>query len=240
MAGVWQIFKGIVQEKKKQNDDSAKKGEPIDRDLPLGLHMDALVELDQTLFILAGEGQLHLTFPGIRNVVAAIGFLKLDQWTIRHFYLHSERNVDEQSVLRIITEGNKNTPVTECRLFRLLDEIYPSSNEEWDFWLSERDGSIGLSQFQSKDGVMFDRVWDADNAARIAPYMFHEKIYLDRYGSQSKSVSHQSMTYGRQAMADPQVNEYILLSLEEENFNEANISILAGIDIEPRAIKVVY
>ena len=240
MAGVWKLFKSIVLEKKKQQADSVQKGNPIDHNLPLGLHLDALIELDQTLFILAGDGQLKLAFPGIRNVVAAMGYMRLDQWIVRHFYLHSERDAEEQSVLRIVTEGDKNPAVTECRLFRSLDEVYPASNEEWDFWLSEQDGSIGLAQFQTQDGTLYDRLWDADNPARIAPYLFQEKIYLDRYGTQIKSVSHQSMVYGRQAVADPLVNEYILLSLEEENFNEARINILVGIDLEPRAIKVVY
>ena len=52
----------------------------------------------------------------------------------------------------------------ECRYFSLLDEIVPSSSEEWAFWLDEAEGVIGWPEFQAKDGKVYTRIWTQGDA----------------------------------------------------------------------------
>ena len=109
-------------------------------------------------------------------------------------------------MLQIVTDMKKI--VEECKLFMPYDEVYP---EDWDFWLSEKDGYIGLDIFQTKDQTQYFRVWENDDAkrvveqdqkgnqiTRIPPVQLTEKLYLDPYGEETEMVKYElTMLYGR-------------------------------------------
>src|SRR4030095_12968548 len=63
----------------------------------------------------------------------------------------------------------------ECRYFSRFDEVVPSSQEEWAFWLDAAEGTIGWPEFQTKDGKGYTRVW-AQGGARVAPRVLTESL----------------------------------------------------------------
>jgi hypothetical protein len=213
---------------------SRKSGSPVDKNLPLGLHLQGKVELDATRFTLYGD-RLLTTFPGREHIIAAYGRVPFGDAVLHRFYLQGED--DAQSMLEILVDSGGG--LQECRLFRTLDEIMPEDSEEWGFWLAREDGSIGWSAFQTRDGVLFDRAWDDAAANRVMPFDLSETLYLDSAGEKVLTVNHQAMLYGRWADEEDEIAEYALLSAEDQG-DEAFVHIQVGVDINPMGIKVLY
>jgi hypothetical protein len=116
----------------------------------------------------------------------------------------------------------------ECRYFSLLDEVVPSSQEEWAFWLDAAEGAIGWPEFQTKDGKVYTRVW-AHGDARVAPRVLSESL-TNATGTTSRV--RQAMFYaaptGAAAPAPP--TEYMLVAAAEQA-DQAWVEIFAGIDM---------
>ncbi len=240
----WNIFSAIAS--KKAGDVKGwfvgeKNPEFIDKDLPLGLHIGSKIELDITPFILH-KRKLKAKFPGKVNYVVAYGKIVWNDFIIHNFYIESEGD-KEKSVIRIVMEGDG---IIECRLFRSLDQIYPQSSDDWGFWLDKKEGQIGWSGFQTKDDeILYQRVWESEGGDFISPYVFDEKLFIDREGSSYSKLRLTSMLYGRLIQAETKKNsefvEYVLLNCEENiSTKETFIHILIGIDINTQTIKVVY
>ncbi len=237
MAGEWRIFSAIARKKAgglKEVFTGNKKQKSVDHDLPLGLHIGGKIELDETGFLLHGDA-LKFGFPGKTQLIRAYGHIKLNGPVAHRFYLESES--DEQSMLELVVgpEGN----LEETRLFSSLDTIYPADNDEWDFWLSSVDGSIGLSQFETRDGTLYDRAWSDSDAPYVPPVEFAENVFLDSHGQDQAQVQHAAMLYGRWVSEADDFAEYTLLSAEEHQ-DGACVHILVGIDFNPMGITVVY
>jgi len=212
----------------------------IDLDLPLGLRMNALLEIPEIDFILGGN-DLKMKHPGGTLTVASMGKIPMGDSTVHRFYANLEGGV---YVLQVVVDSNH--AIEECKLFTLLDEVYP---DDWGFWLAESDGYIGLDRFQIKDGTVYYRVWDSQGGenptagdqqsssmSRIAPVHLEEMIYMDPYGEQKEMVRYESMLYGRHV--NDNVDEYLLVSAAEE-INGASVQIMLGIDLQPASIKVI-
>jgi hypothetical protein len=238
MASNWGLLKRIWQ--KKAREFSASYGETererIDKDLPLGLRIRGLVEVPIVDFVLGGE-DLKIKHPGTRNPVVAYGSFDLGGSTVNRFYLESP---EEIYALQIV--ANRSKEIEECKLFMPFDEVYPNNPRDWDFWLSPDDGYIGLDAFQTKDEILYDRVWAGEGPVgsgevdRVAPFEFAETVYHDPYGEDWESVKYFSMLYGRHI--NEQVDEYLLLSAVEEE-EGASIQIMVGVEIDPGSL-VVY
>lgn len=243
MASPWPIFKAVADRKigdLKGWVKGKKQVEPIDRNLPLGLHIDGKIKLDRTPFLLLKGSGSKTEFPGKELVVRAWGSAKFGNFVIHTFYLTPDDNDEEQSMLRIVTDQEG---IAECRLFRTYLVEEPQTSEQWNFWFAETDGSLGLDQFQDKEGNLYQRVWEPDAGSRIKPYRFAETIYADRDGTDRFDLSLQSMLYGREIVpaGDGQdaVYEYMLVDCIEDQAS-AQVHIKVGLDIEPRSITVVY
>lgn len=239
----WHIFKAVAANKvgevrgffkgKKQKD-------PIDSGLPFGLHIAGSIELEQTPFIIHGD-DLNVKSPGKECLIEAYGTFAMHDSTIHRFYLQSATAEDKTAMLQLIVNPKDNQAVEECRLFCSADEVYPENQDEWGFWLSDDDGSIGWYAFEDKKGTHYDRAWGDSDADRISPQTFTETIYLDRFGENVSTVDHTAMLYGRWINETEGVAEYSLISAEEHNRNEALVHIMFGIDYEPATmIKVNY
>lgn len=242
MAGAWTLLTRMGLKKIDDLKDSYKKTtrERIDKNLPLGIRIQGIVEIPQVDFILGGES-LKIRHPGSGNVVVSYGTFPVGGSVTHRFYLNA---ADLVYMLQIVTD--RNLGIEECKLFMPYDEIYP---QDWGFWLSDKDGYIGYESFQTKDGVRYDRVWDNEEGkvvvesddqgnqiTRIPPFEYLETIYLSPYGDESETVKYDSMLYGRQV--NENVDEYLLLSAVNEK-EGASVQILVGIELQPSSIKVL-
>jgi hypothetical protein len=242
MAGTWSLLKRMALKKVDELKEPFQKSslERIDKDLPLGLRFNGIVEIPQVDFILGGR-ELKITHPGESNTVLSYGTCQIGHSLVRRFYLDSPAGI---YVLQIVTDPQSR--IEECKLFMPYDEVYP---EDWDFWLSNKDGYIGLGLFQTKDGTQYFRVWDnpdtttvieqddqGNQMTRIPPVEFLETVYLDAYGTKTESVTYDSMLYGRHI--NEQVDEYLLLSAVSEK-DGASVQIMVGIELDPASIKAI-
>lgn len=242
MADAWSLFKRIGKKKIDQRKESSKRSglERIDKDLPLGLRINGIVDFSQVDFILGGA-DLKVTYPGTGNVISSYGYFSMGRSDVKRFYFDSSNGV---YMLQVVTD--RNNAVEECKLFLPYDEVFP---EDWGFWLADEDGYIGLDSFQLKDGTQYYRVWENEDAMRIVeeddqgnrltripPAEFLETIYLDSYGEQTETVKYSSMLYGRSVTEE--VNEFLLVSAVEEQ-EGASIQIMVGIELQPVSIKAI-
>ena len=238
MANGWSLLKRIWAKKASGIAESLKRDEQkrIDLDLPLGLRIRGMVEVPIVDFVL-GENDLKIKHPGKMNVVLCYGTYSLPGWRVHNFYLEA---ADKVYILKLATDQQKNE-LADCKLFMPLDEVYPSDSSQWDFWLNQSEGYIGLDVFETKDKVVYDRVWSGQPQSgsrgydRVAPLEFTETLYHDAYGVDSESVNHMAMLY---VAANDKVNEYLLLSAVEES-EGASVQIMVGLALEPSALVVI-
>lgn len=241
MADTFGLLKRIGAKKYVELKDTFQATGPrVDKDLPLGLRIRGMVDVPEVDFILAGN-DLKIKYPGAGCIVASYGFVVMGKSVIHRFYLQGSENV---YMLQVVT--NEQKAVEECKLFMTHDEVYP---DDWDFWLSERDGYIGYQVFQTKDGTQYFRIWEDEEAevvveqdaqgnsmTRIPPVEFLESVYHDPYGKESETIKNDSMLYGRHI--NENVDEFLLVSAVSEQ-DGACVRIMAGIGLEPTSLKVI-
>ncbi|HET9018899.1 MAG TPA: DUF2491 family protein [Acetobacteraceae bacterium] len=123
----------------------------------------------------------------------------------------------------------------ECRYFSRIDEVTPSSQDEWGFWLDPAQGMIGWPQFQAKDGKLYDRIW-APGEGRIAPREQAETVE-DVQGTRTRKLL--AMLYGAHTGAAPPApdTEYLLVCAVDDA-GQAWVEIFAGIDINPATLSL--
>jgi hypothetical protein len=111
--------------------------------------------------------------------------------------------------------------------------VTPATAEDWAFWLDPAQGMIGWTEFQTKDGVLYGRVWAA-GSARVPPRQQIETLQ-DISGTSSRKL--QAMLYGRPTgiKSPAPATEYILVEAVEQD-GSAWIDIHVGIDINPAAL----
>ncbi|MCX5862696.1 MAG: DUF2491 family protein [Desulfomonile sp.] len=242
MSGAWSLLKQIGVKKYEQLKDSYEKIGAVrkDKDFPLGIRFNGILEIPEVDFILGGI-DLKIKRPDSAEVVTSYGTFTVGGSTVHRFYMLSSETI---YLLQIVSDARQT--IEECKFFMAYDEIYP---EDWDFWLSEKDGYIGLGIFQTKDGTQYFRVWENQDAesvveeddpgnrlTRIPPVQFIETIYMDPYGEKTETVKYDSMLYGRRV--NDAVDEYLLLSAVNET-SGASVQIMVGIELEQASIKVI-
>ncbi len=245
MASTWNIFKKIGQRKIDEYKESFGKSfsDRLDKDLPLGLRFNCLVETPEVDFILAGS-DLLIKYPGSGCSVVSFGKFAVGDSMAYRFYLDSSAG---PYMLQIVADSKK--VIEECKLFMPYDEVLPSGPDDWGFWLSEEDGYIGLSVFDTKTSVRYFRVWENPDAVRvleqgsseaqidrIPPERFIEKIYLDPYGESTETITYDTMLYGRKVTEN--VDEYLMVSAVDES-DGASVQLMVGIELAPTSIKVI-
>lgn len=150
-------------------------------------------------------------------------------------------NTSEREFLRVQIEKAYNAGtdapyrVTEARFFSYIDIITPTSSNEWDDWLDDDRGMIGMPSFTTPDGVEWSRVIPGDS--RITPQKRSERS-MSETGAENLFVT--EMLYARNtgyAAGFPQ-EEFLLLRLVESN-NEAVIEVHAGVDLSVPSLKLM-
>jgi hypothetical protein len=186
--------------------------------------------VDPAPFLLAG-GVSKVSAPagaGQLTSVEAVGTLDSGSATLTRLYLPGSSSFFQ---IHVDQAGQPD----ECRYFTVIDEVYPADAEEWSFWLDEAEGMIGWSEFQTKDGKLYGRVW-TPGTTHTPPVKFEEKIEsVDR----TRTLSIQAMLYGAATGAAPPApqTEYILVSAVEEGA-QAWVRIAAGIDFSPASLSL--
>ncbi|MFH0824032.1 MAG: DUF2491 family protein [Pseudomonadota bacterium] len=245
MASTWSLLKKIGQKKLDERRETREQDGKtrIDKDMPLGLRFGGIVEISQVDFILGGD-DLKIQHPGTDMTVESYGAFTIGGYQVHRYYLSSPVGI---YVLQLGTDEKKI--IQECKLFLPYDEVCPNGPQDWGFWLDENSGYIGYSQFQLKDGTPYVRVWENADAmvvveqdaqgnqlTRIPPIHYTEFVHLDRYGDKFEMLKYDSMLYGRKV--NDSVDEYLLVSAIEGE-DGASIQIMAGLELQQTAIKVI-
>jgi hypothetical protein len=185
--------------------------------------------LDPSPFLLAAGATKVIPPQGGGMVsIEAVGLVSDRSATLNRLYLPGRAAFLQ---LHLAASGEPD----ECRYFNKIDEVTPSSQDEWGFWLDPAQGMIGWSQFQTKDGKTYGRVW-APGDGRIQPYQQTETIQ-DLQGTRQRKLL--SMLYGARTGASPPApdTEYILVFAVDDG-GKAWIEIHAGIDISPATLNL--
>ncbi|MGC8906975.1 MAG: DUF2491 family protein [Desulfomonilaceae bacterium] len=243
MASTFDMLRQLGRKKYEDLKEAYKRvgAKRIDDNLPLGLRLNGMIEIDEVDFIL-GQPNLKVKRPENTEIILSYGRFLIGSSTVHRCYFSS---ADTPYMLQIVSD-DRSGALEECKLFMAHDEIYP---QDWDFWLSERDGYIGLSIFQLKDGTLYWRVWENDDAqmivqqdaqgepiTHIPPVQFIETMYYDVYGDRSETLKHDAMLYGRHVNQD--VDEYLLISAVNEK-EGASVQIWLGLELSPAALKII-
>jgi len=185
--------------------------------------------MDPSPFVLAA-GTTKVTPPPAEGMISveAIGLVSDGPDTLNRLYLPGR---DAFLQLHLAGTGEPD----ECRYFSKIDEVTPSSQDEWGFWLDPAQGMIGWPQFQTKDGKLYDRVW-APGSIRVEPRQQTEMIQ-DPAGTNRRTLL--CMLYGARtgAAAPAPDTEYILI-FAVQDAGRAWVEIHAGIDLNPATLSL--
>lgn len=179
------------------------------------------IRVDPTPFVLA-QGATKVKPPaGPVNSATAIGQLPpLDRLYVADGFFQLHRN---------------GKTVDECRWFSPLDQFTPADEAEWGFWLDPAQGAIGGPSFQTKDGKIYQRVWQPGDRP-IPPRLFTETIRTIS-GTTTRRLS--VMLYGAPLGLPPPAptTEYVLLAMVEAD-PQAWVEIHVGLDVNPAALSL--
>ncbi len=193
------------------------------------LRVGMTMPLDPSAFVLAG-GVTKVVPPveGAMVSVEAVGLVQDSGVALHRLYLCRREGFFQ---LHLDASGQPD----ECRYFSVLDEITPSSRDEWAFWLDPAQGMIGWPEFQTKDGKLYGRTW-APGGSRVPPRDQAETV-RDLSGDRSRTLH--AMLYSAATGAAPPApgTEYILVQAIEQD-GQAWVEVLAGIDINPAALSL--
>ena len=242
MATTWQLFKDIAKKKLTWQDQPTDKPR-IDKDLPLGIRIGSMLTISSPELILAAD-KLKIKAPAGGLTVIAYGSFSIKPFNLHRFYVAD--NQDSLYTLQVITKQDDGS-IDEVKLFSLFDEIF---TDNWSFWLDEKEGYIGYSIFDLKDGTRYFRDWSNDleeivlqenndlKITHIPPLEFKETYYSNPYGERIETMEHQAMQYGREVAE--QVDEYLLVSVADKSGEYASVQIMVGLPVEPASIKVLF
>lgn len=236
--GTWRIFKKILTNKV----DSAfsKERETIDKDLPLGFRLGAIVTLDQSDFII-NRDKLAFESPGEEHYVKAWSEFQIQDTKFYRFYLLGKEN-EAQSIIEVAMIDGK---AEDVKLLQNEVEIMPETSDDWDIWLNKDNGMIGDHVFSSfenegtpeETSIDYFNQW-GEEGQRINPIQFTEKIFLDRYGDNTEEVITTGCLYARPISEDEETVEYMMVGQEEMD-EDAYVRVLIGVNIGEGDIKVV-
>lgn len=128
-----------------------------------------------------------------------------------------------------------NGAVEECRWYSWFDQVAPQSPAEWAFWLAPTDGMIGWPEFQTKDGVMWRRIWP-DGGQRAQPIDI-EEAFEQRLDHLPSLARWSCMLYQRPTGAiAPAVTREMLMVAALEQDGQKTVELFYAMDLDPRAL----
>lgn len=216
----WKTFKRILE--KKKNEVFSKEKARKDIGLPLGLRIGAIVNIDDSTFIV-NRDELGFELTDTRFVVHAYSeFTILGSFKYYRFYLGGENS---EYILEF--GGDENLV-----LYSLMDEIIPEDKQEWESWLDEDKGMIYDDIFTIKEDNL---VCDFENLWKM-PQFYVENIICDKYKENIETTQNLSNMFHRKIGENQ--SEFILIS-QEENSDEAYIKLMVGTNLLESDITVI-
>jgi hypothetical protein len=197
---------------------------------PLNLSQEAMVEIGSVPMILAtGAGTLVPEIDG-KNIISAVGQLKVAGTSLYRSYLSKLDGAFIQTVAQLPSLAS-----IETRVYTPYSELIPTDSKDpndfmsWAFWLDIDEGYIGAPVMQGKneDGAyQYMRSFSPSTSSRIQPIISTETI-VDADGV-TQNIQHRLMQYER--ILDATTKEYLLVSAVESQ-TSASISMWLGLDL---------
>lgn len=248
MASIAQKIAKSWQARREEEQRAERAKNALDKDIPFDLRINGKVNLTPLL-----PESLQESFPAGGYLVREFArySMNLGQGKSIHafvVYVDREDRLGEISYLQILVDPRGNKQV---RWFRDIDNDNephrPIGDADWGFWLDDATGSIGLRQFQSKDNVLYDRIWDPEGAERVKPPILEFTHYPDKYdATKAYKTQHEAMLYARTAKDQNalECEEYVLVSsvtVPERPGEDRDdyIEIVRGIDLKP-GVDMIY
>ncbi|WP_420266427.1 DUF2491 family protein [Candidatus Magnetominusculus dajiuhuensis] len=235
--GAMGIFKHIVQRQKEALSGLLEgKKQRVDSTIPLGLKINSIVKIDETKFII-NEGNLKVQSPGAStHTVVAAGKYTIGPMSNYKVYLQSTMDKEDESIIQVVVE---NTEIISLAYFKVIDEIFPATEDDWGVWLNYDTGLIGYKDFIIDGELVYQRTIGSPQQEYIEPMEFTETVALDAYGMTGMKVDCLSMRYAR----DVGINEYVVVTMEKvkDEFGavkEAGITIMAGIELAEPELEI--
>ncbi|MBF0320046.1 MAG: DUF2491 family protein [Nitrospirae bacterium] len=233
--GALGIFKHIVERQTEALSELLeKKKERVDSTIPLGIKINSMVKIDETKFIL-NEGKLKVQSPGAgTHTVVAAGKYTIGPISNYKVYMQSAMDRNDESIIQIAVE---NTEIISLTYYRVVDEVFPASEDEWGTWLNYDTGLIGYKDFIIDGELEYRRTIGSTQQDYVDPIHFTETVVMDPYGMTGMKVESRSMRYAREV--DKDMQEYVVVTMEKVKnefgtVKEAGVTIMAGIDlVEP-------
>lgn len=207
---------------------------------PLDLRLNSQVSITTNVPVIYDS--LYNSCSAVQTVTA-IGTFSVAKSKVFRFYF-----ADNVRFLQIIV--NATNEIIECRLFKIYQFIEPTSNKGWAEWLDDKEGKIGLFNFEiaGRDFIRSE-AWADSADDRADPFSVRERVVSmtydnGKYTNQKETkTDHEMMLYGRWLDEDNNIAEYIILSSDDEQIGTdtaiSNIKICTGIDVTEVEINVI-
>jgi len=212
----------------------------VDEDLPFNLKINSMIKINESKFIINGDA-LKIASPGGGNqTVIAVEKFKIGELKVYRFYLEG----NDSKAQSILQDNVDKGEVTGIRLYRIIDEVYPAGEDDWDVWLNSENGLIGYKDFRitNEDGTetYYRRFWGGDGEY-TDPIRFDSTVIFDPYGASGMKTRSRGMVYGRDVTDSLQ--EYLFIVQEsllndDGEIKEAKIELMAGIDLEQAELEI--
>jgi hypothetical protein len=198
-----------------------KNKEPEYKETPLNLRVGCSVTIN-TLDWKLMQDKINMSIPTETFIIGSYGVTEVnDNTKIHKFYANSN-----ELFIQVVEEFNK---ITEIKLFTVHDTVFPSSDDDWLFWLGNKEegGYIGDFEIHLKNGSIYYRSWNENTTSNIPPVDFHE----NRTSETSNSYyEYRSMEYARWIDEKETMPEWLLVQMEDTG-NSACIKFYLGFTI---------
>ncbi|MHC1712509.1 MAG: DUF2491 family protein [Solidesulfovibrio sp.] len=199
--------------------------DPAYPQFPFDLRIGAILAVDVAETLRFEGLDLSWTLPQGELLVEALSAMPLFGMTIIRAYARHE-----EDALLFQFNTDKAGSLVDIGLFRLLQEIRPTTPEDWGLWL-DQGGLIGGRDLNAPNGMSYLRQWgDGDYAP---PVEAQESIFTDPK-TPARCVFHQMMLYARQVGEE---NENMLLCADKES-DAALVRAWIGVDMTPYGVKI--
>lgn len=186
--------------------------ERVDLDFPMGIRLPSRLLIDFTNIYLI-EKDVGWTDNMIGNSASVKSGHVLEYDGKKDYIFTIEDDLGKDAIL--FCEASDAIPT----LFVQTDEIFPDSPDEWESWLSMKNGIMTGKQLESPDGDVYTRCWGT--AERQEPLRYTEKVYEDRYSAASLGNQLQVSLFVRDISG---VSEYVMFIVQ----NNELVQILTG------------
>ncbi len=207
----------------------------IDTNLPLGIRFGSFVTFEPTPFLLQ-EGS-RIGAPTKPLEVVSYDTFDYGGNLVYRFYFR-----DSKYFLQVMRSSSGSLIEGELKIFRNHLETNPVTQEDWDFWLQQGFGMIGLKNVDDSDGKTFTHLLIDGDTPWMSPIVSQSTLYLDLYGDRRETEELIWAPYYRTINEGENPCEFVLFTAvkkkEGPQIVEAWVTVDMGMLLEPHHITV--